>query len=76
MMVATKKACFDLMGDDILELSTGKETLKNKIGSFDEKLFEESKAKLLKQIEYEKKAVLVMSRIQKQKDKHQLNGIY
>ena len=42
MMPATKKA-FDLMGDDIIELSTENETLKNQIGDYDEKWVEESK---------------------------------
>ena len=31
------------MGDDIVELSTENETLKNKIGSYDEKWLEECK---------------------------------
>ena len=35
-MPAIKKA-FDLMGDNIVELSTKNESLKNKIGSYDEK---------------------------------------
>ena len=35
------------MGNDIIELSTEKESLKNKIGSYDGKWLEESKAKLL-----------------------------
>ena len=34
MMPATKKA-FNLMGDDIVELSTENDALKNKIGSYD-----------------------------------------
>ena len=45
-MPAIKKA-FDLMGDDRVELPTKKESLRNKTGSYDEKLFDESKAKLL-----------------------------
>ena len=36
MMPAIKKR-FDLMGDDIVELSTENDFLKNKIGSYDEK---------------------------------------
>ena len=47
MMPAIKKA-FNLMGDDIIELSTENDALKNKIGSYDERWLEESKAKLLK----------------------------
>ena len=54
MMPAIKKAS-DLIGDDIVELSTEIESLKNKIGSYDEKCLEDSKAKLLKQIDEEKK---------------------
>ena len=46
MMPVIKKA-FSIMVDDILELSTENEFLKSKIGSYDEKWMEESKAKLL-----------------------------
>ena len=62
MMPAFKKA-FNLMGDDIVELSTENETLKNKIGSYDEKLLEESKAKLLKQIDDAERLKLLMFRM-------------
>ena len=58
------------MGDDIVELSTENETLKNQIGDYDEKWLEESKSKLLKQIDDEKRANLIMSRMQKRKKKH------
>ena len=44
MMPAVKKA-FNLLGDDIVELSTENETLKSKIGTYDEKWLEESKNK-------------------------------
>ena len=57
------------MGDDKVELFTENELLKNKIGSYDEKWLEESKAKLLKQIDDEKRANLFMSRLQKQMKK-------
>ena len=69
MMPAIKKA-FNLLGDDIVELSTENDALKNKIGSYDEKWLEESKAKLLKQIDDEKRENLIMSRMKKQMDKH------
>ena len=46
MMPPMKKA-FNLVGDDIVELSTKNETLRSKIGSYDEKCMEESKKKLL-----------------------------
>ena len=75
MMPAIKKA-LDLMGDDIVELSTENESLKNKIGSFDENRLEESKAKLLKAIDDEKRANVIMSRIEKQMTKQQINGLY
>ena len=65
MTPAIKKA-FNLMGDDIVELHTENETLKNKIGSYDEKWLEESKLKLLKQIDDEKGANLITSRMKKQ----------
>ena len=69
MMPAIKKA-FDLLGDEIVELSTENESLKNKMGSYDEKWLEESKAKLLKQIDDGKRANSIMSRKQKQMKKH------
>ena len=57
---AIKKAS-DLMGDDIRELSTDNESLKNKKDSCDEKWLRESKAKLLKQIVDAKRANSIMS---------------
>ena len=68
MMPAIKKA-FHLLGDDIVELSTKNDALKNKIGSYDEKWLEESKNKMLKQIDDEKGANLIMSRMKKQMEK-------
>ena len=56
MMPVIKKA-FDLLGDDIVDLSTEIDAFKNKIGSYDEKWLEEPKAKLLKQIDDEKRAI-------------------
>ena len=69
MMPAIKKD-FNLLGDDIVELSTENDALKNKIGSYDEKWLEESKTKLLKQIDDEKRANLIMLRMKKQMEKH------
>ena len=66
-MPAIKKA-FNLLGDDIVDLSTKGDALKNKIGSYDEKWLKESKAKLLKQIDDEKRANLIMLRMKKQKE--------
>ena len=68
MMPAIKKA-FNLMGDDIVELSTENDALKNKIGSYDERWLEESKTKLLKEIDDEKRANIIMSRMKKQMNK-------
>ena len=68
-MPAIRKAFF-ITGDDTVELSTKTESLKSKIGLYDEKWLEESKAKLFKQIDDEKRANLVMSRMQKQMNKH------
>ena len=68
MMPAIKKA-FNLMGDDIVELSTENDALKNKIGSYDERWLEESKLKLLKEIDDEQRANLIMSRMKKQMNK-------
>ena len=68
MMPAIKKA-FNLLGDDIIELSTENDVLKNQIGEFDQKWLEESKRKLLKDIDDEKRANLIMSRMKKQMNK-------
>ena len=65
MMPAIKKA-FNLMGDDI---STANDDLKSKIGSYNEKWFQESKNKLLKPIGDEKRAISIMSRMKKQMEK-------
>ena len=68
MMPAFKKA-FTLLGDDIVELSTENDALKNKIGSYLEKWLEKSKNNMLKQIDDEKRANLIMSRKKKQLEK-------
>ena len=67
-MPAIKKA-FNLLGDDIVELSTKNDSLKNEIGSYEEQWLEESKTKLLKPIDDEKRAYLLMSRMKKQMEK-------
>ena len=64
MMPAIEKA-FNLLGDDIVELSTENDALKNKIGNDDEKWLEESKSKLSKQIDDEERANLIKSRMKK-----------
>ena len=55
MMPAIEKA-FNVLGDDIIELSTENDVLKNQIVEYDQKWLEESKAKLLKDIDDEKRA--------------------
>ena len=55
MMPPIKKA-FTLMGDDIVELGVENESLKNQIGDNDEKWLQESKSKLLKEIDVKKRA--------------------
>ena len=54
------------MGDGKVEFSTKNEPSKNKIESYDGNYLEESEAKLLKQIDDEKRANLILSRIEKQ----------
>ena len=68
MMPAIKKG-FNLLGDDIVEISTENDALK-KIESHDEKWLDDSKANLLKQIDDEKRANSIMSRMKKQMEKH------
>ena len=72
-MMPSNKKVFDLMGDGIVDLSTENETLKNQIADYDQKWFEESKAKLLKDINDEKRANLYMSRMKKQMNKNMNN---
>ena len=69
MMPAIKKA-FNLLSDDIIELSTENDALKSKIGFYDEKWLEESKNKVLKQIDDEKRANLIMSTMKKHMEEH------
>ena len=68
MMPAIKKA-FNILGDDIIELSKENDVLKNQIGEYDQKWLEESKAKLLRDIDDEKRANLIMTRMKKQMNK-------
>ena len=58
------------MVDDIVKLSVENEPLKNQIGEYDEKWLQESKNKMLKQIDDEKTANLNMLRMKKQMEKH------
>ena len=74
-MIPALKKTFDLLGDDIVELSTENDILNDKIGSYVENWLQESKAKLSKQIDDEKRANLIMFRIKKQMEKHCKNGI-
>ena len=69
MMPAIKKP-FNLLGDDIIDLSTENDAFKNKIVAYDQHWLEESKAKLLKQIDDQERANVYMSRMEKQMEKH------
>ena len=71
IMPALKKA-FNLIGDVIVELSTKNDAVKNKIGCYAEKWLEESKARLLQQIDDEKRANLITSRMKKQMNKKKI----
>ena len=64
MLHAIKKS-FNLMGDDIVELHTENESSKNKVGSYDKNWLEESKVRMLLQINDEQRANLNMSRMKK-----------
>ena len=68
IMLAIKEA-FILLVDDIVDLSTENDALKNKVGSYEEKWLEESKARMLQQINDEKRANLIISGIKKQMKK-------
>ena len=50
-MIPPINKAFELLGDKIVKLSTESDALKNKIVSYDKKWLEESKTKLLKQID-------------------------
>ena len=63
------KKTFNLMGDNIVELSVENESLKNHVGDFDEKWLQDSKIKLLKEIDVGKRANLIMSRLKKEMNK-------
>ena len=68
MMPAIKEA-FTLMGIDIVDLSKESDALREKIGDYDKNWLQESKEKLLKDIDDEKRANLIMSRMKKQMNK-------
>ena len=68
-MMPTIKKVFSILGDKNVELSTEKDALKDKIGPYDEKWLEESKAKIKKQIDDEKRANSITSRMKKQMNK-------
>ena len=70
MLPAIKKA-LSLLGDDIVDLSTENDALKIKKVDCIGKWFQKSKDKPLKQIEDEKIAILVMSRMKRQMNKQQ-----
>ena len=58
------------MGDDIVEIPTENESLKYKIGSYEEKWLKKSKANLLKQIDDEMRGNLIMLEWENKRKKH------
>ena len=68
-MMPAIKIAFNLMGDGIVDLTVENDALKNQIGEYDEKWLQESKAKLLKEIDDEKRSNLIMTRMKKQMNK-------
>ena len=68
MMPAIKKA-FNVLGDDIIELSVENDALQNQTGDYDQKWLDESKAKLLKDINDGKRANIIMTRMKRQMNK-------
>jgi predicted metalloprotease with PDZ domain len=68
MMPAVKKA-FNIMADDIYELSTENEILKDKIGDYDENWLKESKVKLMANTTEDKKNKLILERMRNQLNK-------
>ena len=58
MMPAIKKG-FNILDDDIVELTTENNALKIKIGDYDEKWLQDSKDKLLKQVRWRKKSKFI-----------------
>ena len=69
MMPAIKKTS-DLLADDRVELSTKIDASKDKVGVYHEKWLQKTKTRLLKQIDDEKRASLIVSRMKKQMEKH------
>ena len=69
MMPAIIKS-FDVLGDDIIELSVENNAMKNQIGDYNQKWLDESKTKQLKGINDEKRANIIMVRMKKQMNKN------
>ena len=69
-MMLPIKTSFDLLGDDTVQLSTENESLKIKVGSYDENWSEDFNAKLLNHFNDKKKAGLRMLGMDKQEKKH------
>ena len=65
MMHANKNA-FDLTGDDIVEVSRENDSLRKKIGFYDDKWLRESQLTLLKKLDDDKKANSIMSEMETQ----------
>ena len=69
-MMPAIRNLIDLMRDGMVYLSTENDTSKKQVGDYDQKWLEESQAKLLKQIHDEKRAKLIMFRMQTRMKKY------
>ena len=67
-MTPAFKKYFELTADDIVELTTKNDALKIKIGAYNGKWLHDSKRKLLKEIDDEKRANLNITRMKKKTD--------
>ena len=74
-MTAIKKA-FDLLGDDIVELSKENETLKNETGDYDQNWLEESKQNFWNRPMTRKEQICLCWDWEKQMKKQSKNGFY
>ena len=65
------REAFDLMGNDMVELSQENGSLKNKICSYDKRWLEEPEAKPVKEFDDEKIANIILPRMEKQMNTQQ-----
>ena len=63
-LILVIKKVFDIMVDDIVELSTENQSSKNEVGSHDKKAFEETKARLSEQFDDDQRGKKYTSRME------------